>query len=632
MEQKILKCILEHSETLFGQAISEKQIQFQKTRKDVDGDLTLVTFPFLKMLKTSPEVAGEKIGAFLKKEIEEIEQYEVIKGFLNIVLTDTFWLSSLNEIYATDKYGFNPSSTGETYMVEYSSPNTNKPLHLGHLRNIFLGYSVANILKANGHKVIKTQIVNDRGIHICKSMLAWERYAPKDKKGNRETPQSTGIKGDHFVGKYYIEFENQLTKQAFDIAKKGQSNGFKDFDKALAKELSKLFDAHKGTDDKKKLTTIERKIASITKNQAPLLRDAQEMLVKWEARDPQVYLLWSTMNGWVYDGFEKTYNRMGVDFDKLYYESDTYLIGKDYVLKGLKEGVFYKKEDDSVWVDLTDEGLDEKLLLRGDGTAVYMTQDIGTAIDRFEDFSDLSGIVYTVGNEQDYHFQVLFLILKKLGYEWAENCFHLSYGMVDLPDGKMKSREGKVVDADELMEEVINKAKEGTKERGHLEGMSKEQIEELFELIGLGGLKYYLLKVDPQKRMKFNPEESIELNGNTGPFIQYTYARIHSLLTKAGALNAEIDLEIGADEKELVKLLSLYPEVIREAGEQHSPALLANYTYELVKDYNSFYQTVSILNETNESLKTARLVVSASVAKVIKSAMELMGINVPERM
>lgn len=633
MEAIITQCILDNANQLFGQNIPEKLIQFQKTRKDVEGDLTLVTFPYTKLLKVSPEQAGEQIGAFLKDEIKEIADYNVIKGFLNIVLSNDYWLNHLKQAFDTDQYGFANEPSGEAYMVEYSSPNTNKPLHLGHLRNNFLGYSVAEILKANGHEVIKTQIINDRGIHICKSMLAWERFAPLDEKGNRETPQSTKMKGDHFVGKYYIEFDKQMTNEAFEIALKFKENNFSELDEEEAEKLQKLFEVLASTSDEKKKTNLTRKIADITKDQTTLIRDAQEMLVKWEAKDPQVYLLWNTMNGWVYQGFEATYDRMGVNFDKLYYESDTYLIGKDYVMKGLKDGVFYKKEDDSVWVDLTDEGLDEKLLLRGDGTAVYMTQDIGTAIDRFEDFPKLNGIVYTVGNEQDYHFQVLFLILKKLGYSWAENCYHLSYGMVDLPDGKMKSREGKVVDADDLMEEVVSKAKESTQERGHLEGMSEKDRNKLYELIGLGGLKYFLLKVDPHKRMKFNPEESIELNGNTGPFIQYAHARIQSLLSKAESFESSTnDLKIGEDEKLIVKQLSLFPEVVKEAGINHSPALIANYTYELVKQFNSFYQSVSILNEEELSLKSSRLMISETVGKVIRSAMQLLGINVPNRM
>jgi arginyl-tRNA synthetase len=516
-------------------------------------------------------------------------------------------------------------------MVEYSSPNTNKPLHLGHLRNNFLGYSVAEILKANGDVVVKTQIINDRGIHICKSMLAWQLFAPLNEKGNRETPKSTGIKGDHFVGKYYIEFDKQVTSQGFQLAEEWKSNGFGSCDNETKEKLQGLFDAFENADDDKKKEKIYRKIAAFAIPETQLTRDAKEMLIKWEARDPEVYLLWNSMNGWVYEGFDRTYNRMGVDFDKLYYESDTFLIGKDVVEEGLKKDVFYKKEDGSVWVDLTEDGLDEKLVLRADGTAVYMTQDIGTAIDRFEDFPSLNRIIYTVGNEQDYHFQVLFLILKKLGYEWAEHCYHLSYGMVDLPDGKMKSREGKVVDADDLMEEVVQMAKDSTQERGHLEGMNDKQRTELNEMIGLGGLKYYLLKVDPHKRMKFNPDESIELNGNTGPFIQYAHARIQSLLSKVSE-SENIALAIHNPEKEIVKLLADYPAVVKEAGNNYSPALIANYTYELVKAFNSFYQTYSVMNEMDESLKNARIVISKNVAKVIKSSMRLLGIDVPNRM
>lgn len=634
MENKIKNLLLKEADKLFGQQIDEKLIQFQKTRKEVDGDLTLVTFPFVKMLKTSPEAAGEKIGTFLKAELSEISSFNVIKGFLNFVLTDNYFLTELETISETSNYGFAQAPSGLTYMVEYSSPNTNKPLHLGHLRNNFLGYSVSQILKANGHGVVKTQIINDRGIHICKSMLAWDRFAPTDKNGQKETPKTAGIKGDHFVGKYYIEFENQLTKEAFEIAESWKENNYEGVDEEAKSELKKLFLALDNCDknDEKKLLGIKRKIAGFSKNETTLLRDAQELLVKWEAKDPQTYLMWSTMNSWVYEGFEATYKRMGVDFDKLYYESDTYLIGKDHVLAGLKKGDFYKKEDGSLWVDLTKEGLDEKLLLRGDGTAVYMTQDIGTAIDRFEDYPSLNGIVYTVGNEQDYHFQVLFLILKKLGYEWADSCYHLSYGMVDLPDGKMKSREGKVVDADELMDEVVNMAKESTQERGHLDGMSEAEREQLYEMIGLGGLKYFLLKVDPHKRMKFNPDESIELNGNTGPFIQYAHARIQSLLEKVKTRNKVESLSLGIHEKELVKLLCEYPSVVSEAGKSHSPALIANYTFELVKMFNSFYQAVPILTEEDESIKETRLVICESIGKVIASAMGLLGINVPNRM
>ena len=632
MENQIIKLILDHSNELFGQEIKESQIQFQKTRKDVEGDLTLVTFPFVKMMKTSPENAGEIIGTFLQNHLSELESFNVIKGFLNINLKSEYWLEQLKTYHKNDSYGLASSPSGETYMVEYSSPNTNKPLHLGHLRNNFLGYSVAEILKANGHKVIKTQIINDRGIHICKSMLAWQKFAPVDEKGNRETPASLNMKGDHFVGKYYIEFDHQLTNESFQIVKDWREDDFSECDEETATKLKGLFKVYDEETDEKKKDKLYRKLAEFGKDEASLLEEAQDMLIKWEARDPEVYLLWTTMNGWVYEGFESTYKRMGVDFDKLYYESDTFLIGKDIVNEGLEKGVFFKKEDGSVWADLTDEGLDEKLVLRGDGTAVYMTQDIGTAIDRFKDFPGLKGIVYTVGNEQDYHFQVLFLILKKLGYEWAENCYHLSYGMVDLPDGKMKSREGRVVDADDLMAEVVNMATESTKERGHLEGMSEKERGQLYEMIGMGGLKYYLLKVDPHKRMKFNPDESIELNGNTGPFIQYAHARIQSLLSKFETVESLDSLEINTPEKELIKLLSEYPEVVSEAGKNHSPALIANYAYELVKSFNTFYQSHSIMNEENESLKKARIVLSHNIGKVIHSSMKMLGIEVPNRM
>lgn len=634
MEKDIQELLVNRSETLFGQKITSKQIQFQKTRKDVEGDLTLVTFPFVKLLKMSPESAGEKIGEFLLDHLSQLDSYEVIKGFLNLSFTSDYWASELKNSSIIPNFGFATEPSGQTFMVEFSSPNTNKPLHLGHLRNIFLGNSVAEILKANGHEVIKTQIINDRGIHICKSMLAWERFAPLDEKGQRETPQSTNTKGDHFVGKYYIEFDKQLTKEAFEIVKSWKKNDFSNCEEEESASLKKLFEVLADTTDEKKKTSLIRKIAEFAKNDTTLQRDAQDMLVKWEAKDPQVYLLWSTMNGWVYSGFEKTYKRMNVDFDKLYYESDTYLIGKDIVLEGVNKGVFYKKEDGSVWVDLTEEGLDEKLLLRGDGTAVYMTQDIGTAVDRYKDFPNLNGVVYTVGNEQDYHFKVLFLVLKKLGYDWAENCYHLSYGMVDLPDGKMKSREGKVVDADDLMDEVVQMAKASTQERGHIDGMSDKEKSELFEMIGLGGLKYFLLKVDPQKRMKFNPDESIELTGNTAPFIQYAHARIQSLLSKASDLqpDEELKYEIGKEEKELIKLISEYPRIIEEAGKEKSPALIANYTYDLVKQFNGFYQSVSILNEQNSERKYTRIELCRLLAKVISSAMELLGIDVPNRM
>ncbi len=631
MEKQIKEVLLAHSEALFGTTIEEKTIQFQLTRKEFEGDLTLVTFPFAKLLRTKPDQAAETIGTFLKEQINEISGFQVVQGFLNISLSNDFWKSTLKKMDQEEQFGYASSDSKGRIMVEYSSPNTNKPLHLGHLRNNFLGYSVAEILKANGHKVVKTQIINDRGIHICKSMLAWERFSPLNEKGERETPENTGLKGDKLVGKYYVEFDKQFNAEAKSIIGQWENQEFDGFDEAVVAEFKRLQLAKEGKEDKA-LDGINDKIKDLAKNQTQLLRDAKEMLVKWEARDPQVYLLWTTMNGWVYQGFEKTYQTMGVDFDTLYYESETFLIGKDLVDEGLQKGVFYRKEDGSVWVDLTADGLDEKLVLRSDGTAVYMTQDLGTALDRFRDFPDLDGVVYTVGNEQDYHFKVLFLILQKLGYDWANRCFHLSYGMVDLPTGKMKSREGTVVDADDLMQDVVDSAREMTQERGHLEGMSAEDRAHLFHQIGMGGLKYYLLKVDPKKRMMFNPEESIELNGNTGPFIQYTHARIQSLLAKAGEVGTWENAEINSEERELIKQLNLFPEVIEQAGKEYSPALIANYTYELVKTYNQFYQAVPVLIEENLASRNARLVLSRNVAKVVRLSMRLLGIEVPNRM
>ncbi len=632
MEHLIKSKILENSEALFGTAVDGHLIQFQKTRKDVKGDLTLVTFPFVKLLRCNPAEAGTKIGDFLTKEVPAIGEFEVVGGFLNLVISDDFWINELKSMHADDAFGLAAADSKPTVMVEYSSPNTNKPLHLGHLRNNFLGYSVAEILKANGHKVVKTQIINDRGIHICKSMLAWEKFSPVNDKGERETPQNTGLKGDKLVGKYYVEFDKHFNTEAKEIIAEWENGNFDDYPSGIREEFIRLTEAKAGKDEKA-AKGIDDKIKDLAKNQTTLLREAKEMLVKWEARDPQVYLLWTTMNNWVYDGFAVTYKKMGVDFDKLYYESDTFLLGKDIVMEGLSKGIFFKKEDGSVWIDLTADGLDEKLVLRSDGTAVYMTQDMGTAVDRFNDYPDLSGIVYTVGNEQDYHFRVLFLILEKLGYSWAKNCFHLSYGMVDLPEGKMKSREGTVVDADDLMAEVVESAAEMTRERGHIEGLSSDELENLCKMIGLGGLKYFLLKVDPKKRMKFNPAESIELNGNTAPFIQYAHARIQSLLAKAGTGLKEIhSIEINEVEKEIIKQLTEFPSVIAEAGKEYSPAIVANYTFELVKLYNHFYQSVNILNEPDENLKAFRLILSANVAKVIKTAMRLLGIDVPNRM
>ena len=631
MEQEIKKILLENSEELFGIEINEKLIQFQNTRKDVEGDLTLVIFPFVKMLKVSPLIAGEKIGEFLQNKLGFIDRFNVVSGFLNFIISDDYWLSQLTVMDKNPRFGYADENSKPTLMVEYSSPNTNKPLHLGHLRNNFLGYSVAEILKANGHKVVKTQIINDRGIHICKSMLAWERFSPINENGERETPDNTGLKGDKLVGRYYVEFDKNFNKEANAIIEDWENGNFDGFSDEVIAEFNRLND-FKSEKEEKAIKGIDAKIKDLAKNQTTLLLDAKEMLIKWEARDPEVYLLWTTMNNWVYKGFEVTYKSMGVDFDKLYYESETFILGKELVEKGLKEGTFFRKEDGSVWIDLTDDGLDEKLVLRSDGTAVYMTQDLGTAVDRFNDFPDLDGIIYTVGNEQDYHFSVLFLILKKLGFSWAKNCYHLSYGMVDLPTGKMKSREGTVVDADDLMDDVIGKAKEMTQERGHIEGMSDEAKNELYRTIGMGGLKYYLMKVDPKKRMMFNPEESIELNGNTGPFIQYTHARIKSLLRKADDINAVENVSLQLEEKEILKHLSLFPNLIQEAGKNHSPALIANYTYELVKLYNHFYQAVTILKEENEELKTMRLILSRNVAKTIAQGMRLLGVNVPEKM
>ena len=631
MEKEIKEVLLNNSDALFGFQIEEKLIQFQKTRKDVEGDLTLVIFPFVKMLKTSPADAGEKIGSFLKEKLDFIQEFNVVSGFLNFIITGEYWINRLNGINEDPTFGYAEKDSKPTIMVEYSSPNTNKPLHLGHLRNNFLGYSIAEILKANGHKVVKTQIINDRGIHICKSMLAWEKFSPLNEKGERETPENTGLKGDKLVGKYYVEFDKQFNAEAKTIIESWESGDFEGFDDAVVAEFNRLNDSKAGKEDKA-IAGIDAKIKDLAKNQTSLLLDAKQMLIKWEGRDPQVYLLWTTMNGWVYQGFESTYKAMGVDFDKLYYESDTFVLGKDLVAEGLEKGVFFRKDDGSVWIDLSEDGLDEKLVLRSDGTAVYMTQDVGTAVDRYKDYPDLDGIIYTVGNEQDYHFKVLFLILDKLGYSWAKNCFHLSYGMVDLPTGKMKSREGTVVDADDLMSDVVNSAKEMTQERGHIEGMTDDEKNELFDLIGMGGLKYYLLKVDPKKRMMFNPEESIELNGNTGPFIQYTHARIKSLLRKAGDLGALKSVSIIPEEKEIMKQLAEFNSVVSEAGKNYSPALIANYTYELVKLYNHFYQAVPILIEEDEDLKNMRLILSKNVAKVIDLAMRLIGVKVPERM
>ncbi len=570
-----------------------ESVEFQATRKEFAGDITVVVFPMLRVVKGNPAVIGEQIGQYLQDNVKLVTGFNVVKGFLNIEIDDSYYVDFFNSIKDNKAYGFADIQDDKAVMVEYSSPNTNKPLHLGHVRNVLLGYSVAEILKASGKKVYKTQIINDRGIHICKSMLAWQRF------GNGETPESTGLKGDKLVGNYYVEF-----------------------DKAYKAEISKLVEEGQTEDEAKK--------------NAPILLEAQEMLRKWEAGEEEVVSLWKTMNQWVYDGFEDTYQSIGVDFDAYYYESDTYLLGKEFIAEGLKTGVFFKKEDGSVWCDLTEDGLDEKIVLRSDGTAVYMTQDIGTAIQRLKDYPDVGGMVYTVGNEQDYHFKVLFLILKKLGFDWAKNLYHLSYGMVDLPSGKMKSREGTVVDADDLIQEMADTAEEISKELGKLDGYNEDEKKSLYKTIGLGALKYFILKVDPKKRILFDPKESIDFQGNTGPFIQYTYARIQSILRKSenndNVVLSAAEVSLHDKEKALLKQLEQFPEVIQNAASQHSPALIANYTYDLVKDFNSFYQNVSILGADSDSEKTFRVQLSKSVGQTIKNAFSVLGINVPERM
>ena len=568
-------------------------VEFQPTRKDFEGDVTIVVFPMLRVVKGNPVQIGEQIGAYLQEHVDAVAGFNVIKGFLNIVINDGFYLDFFNSIFSEKNFGFVKESD-DAVMVEYSSPNTNKPLHLGHIRNNLLGYSVAEILKASGKKVYKTQIINDRGIHICKSMVAWQKF------GNGETPESTDLKGDKLVGNYYVAF-----------------------DKAYKEQIATL--VAEGTDLKE------------AEKEAPILLEAKEMLLKWEAGDAETVALWKTMNGWVYKGFEVTYKNLGVDFDNLYYESDTYLLGKDVVAEGLKKGVFFKKEDGSVWIDLTEDGLDEKIVLRSDGTAVYMTQDIGTAIQRVKDHPDVNGMVYTVGNEQDYHFKVLFLILQKLGFSWSKKLHHLSYGMVDLPSGKMKSREGTVVDADDLMADMTQTAATISEELGKLEDYNETEKQSLYKMIGLGALKYYILKVDPKKRILFDPEESVDFQGNTGPFIQYTYARIQSILRKAESMGIDISkdakvTELHPKEKELIKQLQIFPDIIQLAAENYSPALIANYTYDLVKEFNSFYQQVSILGESDDEKKVLRVQLSKKVAEVIQDAFKLLGVEVPERM
>jgi arginyl-tRNA synthetase len=590
LEQKILHCLSEAVQAIYQTKTDTDQFNLQETRKEFEGQITVVTFPITRFSKKSPELTGEDLGNYLKTNVDEIVAFNVIKGFLNLVISDEYWFQQLKEIYSAPSYGILPK-TGNKVMVEYSSPNTNKPLHLGHIRNNLLGYSVAEILAANGNEVIKSNLVNDRGIHICKSMLAWQKY------GNGETPESSGLKGDHLVGKYYVIFDKEYKKQQDVLKAQGQSE-------------------------------------EEAKKNATLIQEAQQMLQAWEAGDEAVITLWKTMNSWVYAGFEQTYAKLGVDFQKFYYESDTYLLGKDIIDEGLAKGVFFKKPDGSVWIDLSKEGLDEKLILRADGTSVYITQDLGTAQLKYNDFG-MDESIYVVGNEQDYHFKVLFLILEKLGKSWAKGLYHLSYGMVDLPTGKMKSREGTVVDADDLIDEMVATAKQRTEELGKVDGFSEEEKANLYQMIGMGALKYFLLKVEPKKRLLFDPNESIDFQGNTGPFIQYTHARICSVLSKADYAGTETFAypgQLADTERDLLVNISQYPQVLNSAAQEHSPALIANYVYDLAKLYNKFYHEAPILKSDDENLKTLRLSLSAASAAVLKKGMNLLGIQMPERM
>ena len=603
IEDKLVASVISGLKALYGQEVPEKMVQMQKTKKEFEGHLTLVVFPFLKMSKKGPEQTAEEIGGYLKANDPAVAAFNVIKGFLNLTIASATWIELLNEIQADEQYGLmQVTDASPLVMIEYSSPNTNKPLHLGHVRNNLLGNALANIVAANGNKVVKTNIVNDRGIHICKSMLAWKKY------GNGETPETSGKKGDHLVGDYYVSFDKHY--------------------KAEVKELMAKFTAQGMSDDEAKAKA---------EAESPLMQEAREMLVKWEAGDPEVRGLWEMMNNWVYAGFDETYKKMGVSFDKIYYESNTYLEGKEKVMEGLEKGFFYKKEDGSVWADLTAEGLDHKLLLRGDGTSVYMTQDIGTAKLRFADYP-INKMIYVVGNEQNYHFQVLSILLDKLGFEWGKSLVHFSYGMVELPEGKMKSREGTVVDADDLMEEMISTAKETSQELGKLDGLTQEEADDIARIVGLGALKYFILKVDARKNMTFNPKESIDFNGNTGPFIQYTYARIQSVLRKAAESGIVIPeqipsgIELSEKEEGLIQMVADFAAVVKQAGEDYSPSIIANYTYDLVKEYNQFYHDFSILREENEAVKVFRIALSANVAKVVRLGMNLLGIEVPSRM
>ena len=603
IEDKLVASVINGLKALYGQEVPEKMVQLQKTKKEFEGHLTLVVFPFLKMSRKGPEQTAQEIGEYLKANEPAVAAFNVIKGFLNLTIASATWIELLNEIQADEQYGLvKATETSPLVMIEYSSPNTNKPLHLGHVRNNLLGNALANIVAANGNKVVKTNIVNDRGIHICKSMLAWKKY------GNGETPETSGKKGDHLVGDYYVSFDKHY--------------------KAEVKELMAQFTAQ-GMNDEEAKAKAEA--------ESPLMQEAREMLVKWEAGDPEVRGLWEMMNNWVYAGFDETYKMMGVGFDKIYYESNTYLEGKEKVMEGLEKGFFFKKEDGSVWADLTAEGLDHKLLLRGDGTSVYMTQDIGTAKLRFADYP-IDKMIYVVGNEQNYHFQVLSILLDKLGFERGKSLVHFSYGMVELPEGKMKSREGTVVDADDLMEEMIATAKETSQELGKLDGLTQEEADDIARIVGLGALKYFILKVDARKNMTFNPKESIDFNGNTGPFIQYTYARIQSVLRKAAESGIVVPeqipagIELSEKEEGLIQMVADFAAVVKQAGEDYSPSIIANYTYDLVKEYNQFYHDFSILREENEAVKVFRIALSANVAKVVRLGMGLLGIEVPARM
>ncbi len=643
LEKKIQENIQKAFKELYQLDIDTPELQ--ATKKDFKGDVTLVVFPYIKALRKNPKEVAEKVGEYIKTTIPEIQDFNVVGGFLNIEIADEYYRNFLEEIKNEREYGFTPIQPSDhSLMVEYSSPNTNKPLHLGHIRNNLLGHSISEIYKATGKPVIKTQIINDRGIHICKSMLAWQKF------GEGETPESSGLKGDKLAGKYYVLFEEKLKEELENWLKTDEGRlHFEEFrNRELATKLknsegliekSDVEDiiVHNKTLEAKGLFSNESMLSEYKnvyfKEKSKLGDEAQEMLRKWENKDPEVMKLWKQMNGWVYKGFDETYKNLGISFDKNYYESDTYILGKEVVEEGLKKGVFYKKEDGSVWADLSEEGLDEKLVLRADGTSVYITQDLGTAIKRFQDF-DIDSHIYVVGNEQDYHFQVLFLILKKLGYEWADRLYHLSYGMVELPEGKMKSREGTVVDADDLMEEMTNTAREISKELGKLEGYSEEEKERLYRIIGLGALKYFILKVDPKRTILFDPKKSIDFQGNTGPFIQYTYARIQSILRKAGEhLDYEKDkIQLDPKEKEIIKQLAYFPDIIQNSAKQQNPGIIANYIYELVKLYNSFYQSVPILAAQNKNEKNFRVLLSKKVGETIKNGFKLLGIEVPERM